>query len=394
MNRIGQIEKKRVLLIGVPFSYKLVDYELLKSECIEPVLSYLKGTPPISDELSVYYDVLCFDEIAQIIEDYSIKYIVCFNDNFLIQTGQLRTRYGLPGIGYPEIIKFKMKSEMYKMLSPYLTTPKTLHYRHDFSFKNISDVLGAGEYFIKPDNLAGSEGSRHIRNQEDYHDWQESNNNSGNHFLIQRYYSDPLYHCELVVRHNEIRYIQARRYSYPNHRFLEGKIIASFPVQDIALRQLIEQQSIIVQQRLGLKNGIMHTEFFVGTDCKPVFLETNIRPAGGAINLVHKRRAGISLETLMILLELDRDFDISVEDRQLFDLCGYIPLKQGRVTNIVIPELRGSYDFDIRVQRGVSCLAPTSASNTSVAFVGFSSDYDNLERDFFSLENNDIITYE
>ncbi|HHS8316164.1 TPA: ATP-grasp domain-containing protein [Legionella pneumophila] len=387
------MQTTRVLLIGVPFSYKLVDYKLLKSERIEPVLSYLKGTQPISSGISAYYEALCFDEIAQIIEDYSIKYIVCFNDNFLIQAGQLRSRYGLPGIGYPEINKFKVKSEMYKMLSPYLSTPKTIHYRHDFSFKNISEILGVGEYFIKPDNLAGSEGSCHIRNTEDYHYWQQLNNNSGNHFLIQRYYSEPLYHCELVVRHNEIRYIQARRYSYPNHRFLEGKIIASFPIQDIALRQLIEQQSIIVQQHLGLKNGIMHTEFFVGTDCKPVFLETNIRPAGGAINLVHKRRAGISLETLMILLELDRDFDISVEDRQLFDLCGYIPLKQGRVTNIVIPELKGIYDFDIRVQLGMNYQAPTSASNTAVAFVGFSPVYNDLEDDFIFLEDKEPIIY-
>ncbi len=387
------MQKIRVLIIGAPFSYNLVDYELLKSNDIEPILSYCKGVQALAEGTSVYYDTLSLDEVARIIEDNGIQAIVCFNDNFLIQAAQLRSRYDMPGIRYPEIKKYKIKSEMYRILSPHLATPKTLNFNEAFTFRDIAEHLEGGEFFIKPDNLAGAEGSCHIRNEIDYNVWLQSKFNSANAYLVQRYYSDPLYHCELVVRNNEIKYIQARRYSYPNHKFLDGKIIASFPVKDNSFQRLIERESIRVQEQLGFENGIMHTEFFVGNDFKPVFLETNIRPAGGAINLVHKRRAGISLETMMILLELNIDFGLSLCETHLFDLCGYIPLKQGQVSKIELPNLKGHYNFDIRVQVGLHYDAPKSASNTAVAFVGYSSVYDELVDDFFSLENNDIIKY-
>lgn len=393
MKRISQIQKDRVLLIGSPLSYKLVDFELLRRENIDPILSYSKEMTAIPDGISVYYDSLSVKEVDRIIQNFKIQFLVCFNDNFLIQSAQLRTKYNLPGIGYPEIKKFKIKSDMYRLLSPNLSTPKTIQYDEYVTFCDISKTLGGGEYFIKPDNLAGAEGSCHLRDEENFHEWRKSKRNIGICYLIQRYYSDPLYHCELVVKNNKIRYIQARRYSYPNHKFLEGKIIASFPVQDRKMQHVIERESIKVQKVLGFKNGVMHTEFFVGNDFNPVFLETNIRQAGGGINLVHKRRAGISLETLMILIELNREFEIAKTDQSIFDLCGYIPLKKGLVTDIDIPMLKGHYEFDIRVQLGSTYHAPRSASNTAVSFVGFSKAYGDLLADFSYLERNDMIKY-
>ena len=89
--------------------------------------------------------------------------------------------------------------------------------------------------------------------------------------------------------------------------FLSGKIIASFPIVDLPLQMKIEREAIKVQQLLEYKNGVMHTEFFLDNDQHLVFLETNIRQAGGAINLIHRRRAGVSLETAMVLLELNKD---------------------------------------------------------------------------------------
>lgn len=393
MHRKNKKSGTKVLLIGSPLSYKLVDYELLRRENIEPILSYSRDMTLIPDGISVYYDTLSMSAMDQIIQEHKVQSLVCFNDNFLIQAAQLRTKNDLSGIGYPEIKKFKMKSEMYRVLGARTATPKTLSYKESLSFTNISEMLGEGEYFIKPDNLAGAEGCCHISDEENYYEWKQSKRALETNYLIQRYYSDPLYHCELVVKNNKIRYMQARRYSYPNHRFLEGKIIASFPVQDMKIQHAIERESIKAQKILGFKNGVMHTEFFVDKDFNPVFLETNIRQAGGGINLIHKRRAGISLETLMILLELNREFEITLSDPSIFDLCGYIPIKEGRVTGIDIPSLKGDYDFDIRVQLGSYYQAPKSASNTSVSFVGFSKSYEDLLADFSYLESNDIIKY-
>jgi hypothetical protein len=58
-----------------------------------------------------------------------------------------------------------------------------------------------------------------------------------------------------------------------------------------------------------------------------------------------------------------------------------------------MPELKGQYNFDFRVKIDGYYEAPKSASNVGASFVGYSAVYDDLMDDFFSLENNDIITY-
>lgn len=382
------------LLIGMPLTYKLIDFELLKNNDIEPILAYLEGTETIGIGTNVYYKSLVIDEISRIIETNKVDAIVCFNDNFLIEAAHLRTKYNIPGIKYPTIEKYKIKSEMYRVLSSYMTVPKTIKYHEDLPFEEIIECIGYGEYFIKPDNLAGAEGGCHIKSKNDYINWKSASLNPGINYILQKFYPDPLFHCELIVHHGEIKYIQARQYSYPNHMFLSGKIIASFPIVDLPLQMKIEREAIKVQQLLEYKNGVMHTEFFLDNDHHLVFLETNIRQAGGAINLIHRRRAGVSLETAMVQLELNKDIIIKLNSNDIYDFCGYIPLKHGRVSQICLPKLKGQYNFDFRVKIGEHYDTPKSASNTSASFIGYSSVYSDLIDDFFSLENNDIIKYD
>ncbi|HHM2297787.1 TPA: acetyl-CoA carboxylase biotin carboxylase subunit family protein [Legionella anisa] len=382
------------LLIGMPFTYKLVDFELLKNNDIEPTLAYFEGTETVGKEKSVYYNSLCIDEIAKIIENNRVDAIVCFNDNFLIEAAKLRTKYNIPGINYPSIEKYKVKSAMYKLLSPYMMVPKTLDYHEDLAYEDIIESIGYCEYFIKPDNLAGAEGGYHIKNKNDFIVWKSTYFDSKIKYILQKFYPEPLFHCELIIKNGAVKYIQARRYSYPNHMFLNGKIIASFPIVDLSLEKKIEQASIKVQQLLEYKNGVMHTEFFLDDYQEPIFLETNIRQAGGAINLIHRRRTGISLETAMVLLELDKDITIKPNNKEVYDFCGYIPLKKGKVSQICLPKLKGQYNFDFRVHIGGYYDTPKSASNTAASFVGYSSVYSDLIDDFFSLENNDIIKYD
>ncbi|HAT9111962.1 TPA: hypothetical protein JBB41_16805, partial [Legionella pneumophila subsp. pneumophila] len=82
------MQKLFPLLIGMPFTYKLVDFELLKTNDIEPTLAYFEGTETVGKENSVYYNSLCIDEIAKIIENNRVDAIVCFNDNFLIEAAK------------------------------------------------------------------------------------------------------------------------------------------------------------------------------------------------------------------------------------------------------------------------------------------------------------------
>jgi biotin carboxylase len=387
------MHKLSALCIGRPFILNEIDFELLKKLNIEPILVYPEGTAALSQGKSVFYKELSVDEISKITEEYKVDAIICFNDNFLIEAAQIRTKYNIPGIHFPEIEKYKIKSAMYQALGNEVFYPQTMNYRKNLTFEEIVDNIGNGECFIKPDNLAGSEGGCHIQSKDDYNAWKNSGYNPSLRYVVQKFYSGTLYHCELIVKDGTIKYIQARQYSYHNHMFLQGKIISSFPIIDLALKNKIEQAAAKVQQVLKYHNGVMHTEFFLDNNYNPVFLETNIRQAGGAINLIHKKRSGISLETAMVLLEFGKDVRINLNETLDYDMCGYIPRKKGIVSKIIIPKLKGEYNFDIRVKIGDYFESPNSASDTEAAFVGYSSNYQDLIDDFNYLENNGVVEY-
>ena len=211
--------------------------------------------------------------------------------------------------------------------------------------------------------------------------------------IIQKYIDGKLYHCEMMVNHNEVIYSQARQYSYPNHKLLEGKIIASFPIDNDELRREIEDKAHRVQKSLKFKNGIMHTEFFVDLKGDIKFLETNIRQAGGGINLIHKKRLGISLETAMILLEAEQDLYVQVRTSK-HHTSGYIPMKKGRVVGFMEPDLVGDVEFQKKVKIGDTCHSPKSASNAALSYIGEYDSIKEIKDDFKFLESYNTVMYE
>ncbi len=389
------MKNNNVLLIGPPFLYRLVDKKLLEQYRITPIYSYKVGShvTTSSKEHTVFYDELSTTALAKVVEQTKPDAIVCYNDNFLIEVAQLRDRFDIRGIGNNQIQKFKIKSQMYHVLKDIIPTPNTIAIDSSTTSNLIRATLGDGEYFIKPNDLAGSEGTTHISSVESLNHWLNQNDTKKSQYLIQKYYDLPLVHCELYIQQGDVRYIQARRYSYPNHLFLQGKTITSLPIEDSNLRKKIESSTKQVAKALSYMNGVMHVEFFLDKDESLIFLETNIRQAGGAINLIHKKRSGISMETAMILLELDRPLMLK-ENFSGYEICGYIPMQAGKVINIQLPKLNGTYHFDVRVSIGDVCTKPEAASDASVAFWGESNNLNYLLDDFHWLENNSIIRYQ
>ncbi|MCE3045429.1 acetyl-CoA carboxylase biotin carboxylase subunit family protein [Legionella sp. 16cNR16C] len=390
------MKNKSVLLIGPSFLYDQIDFEILKENNISPIYSFKKGINQknISDEYeAVYYEDLTIQHFIKIISEKRPDAIVCYNDNFLMQVAQLRDYFSIPGMGVREVKKFKIKSQMYNLLCTVLPTPKTVVFDSSVTPTLLRERLGEGDYFLKPDDLAGAEGTLQIKSEEIVSCWEKLKFSDERQFIIQKYYDLPLVHCELYIQQGQIKYIQARHYSYPNHLFLKGKIISSFPIQNHLLEKKIESASKLVASVLNFNNGVMHTEFFVGHDERLIFLETNIRQAGGAINLIHKKRSGVSMETAMILLELNKPLLLK-ENFKGFQISGYIPMQEGKVMSITLPKLKGEYKFDVRVKVGDICEQPTSASNASISFLGESDKLENLLDDFRWLENNSMIEYQ
>jgi len=388
------LDRQKVLIIGNPIVYELVDDELLKKNQLDLYFVFKKtDRNKISNKrLNVFVESLVVGEIKKIILENNIDNIVCFDDQFLLNAAALRDEFKYIGLGHEEMKRFKYKSQMNNVLKKNMSTIPFISFTPSLSYQDLCVYFNNPPFFAKPDSSAGSEGTMKINNKEDYNFLIKCLSKDPRDFIIQPFLEGNLYHCELIIQDNKVIYSQARRYSYPNFNILLGKVIASFPIGDCYERKEIESLAMDVQKLLNFGNGVMHTEFFKNSCGEFVFLETNIRPAGGGINLIHKNRLGISLETAMILLELRKSIHLTVNTKKLYT-SGYIPMKKGRVIGFEYPEFKGRIDFNERVKRGDICYNPRSASDAALSYIGEYDTIKDMEDDFKIIESFDIVKY-
>lgn len=385
---------RKVLIIGAPLAYDLVDIKLIERYQLKPFFLFKDEDAKIvqHNKQNIYVDELTTENLKKIVIKYNLDGIVCFNDKFLIDVSVIRRDLGIQGISFSEMKKFKCKSAMYDAIKKELKTIPYLPLHNKLSYESVCGLLGEAPFFIKPDSSAGSEGAVMINNKKEYMAFiNQLQVNNGDH-IIQPYIDGTLYHCEVIVHNGNVIYSQAGKYSYPNFNILSGKIIASFPIRNTLLSKEIEEAAESVQKILNFKNGIMHTEFFKENGEELKFLETNIRPPGGDINLIHMNRLGVSMETVMILLEMGKDIQLAVNSEKLYT-SGYIPMKKGKVIGFNYPDLKGKVEFKPKVNIGDICYTPKSASDAALSYVGEYDSIEDMEDDFRLIESIDIIQY-
>lgn len=385
---------ENVLIIGSPANYTDVDDVMLKEYEITPFYIYIEDSELRSSNKNnkLFISMLTEEVIREVVVAYKLDSIVCFNDLFLLKVAKIRQELNLKGIHFEQMKKFKKKSIMYNSLKKYVQVIPHVFLSENTTFENMLPSLGLPPYFAKPDDSAGSEGAVKIDNENEYIKFLDRWKSDSRKYIIQPFIEADLYHCELVVKDNVIIYKDARKYSYPNYNILSGKVIASFPIVDNSLKELIVNQACLVQEKLGFSNGLMHTEFFVVDENNIKFLETNIRQAGGAINQIHYKKLGISLETLMILLECEKEINITPSSKKIFS-CGYIPRKKGKVIGFNFPKFKGIVEFQKKIKIGDICDAPKSASDAALAFVGEYELLSELQDDFKMIESYELVTY-
>jgi len=383
----------RPLLIGSDLQYTQIDMSVLARHGISPLFLYVHQLGSMPKSFSLVCDELSVDSVSEVVSNNNINSIVNFNDNFVLEASKLRSAHKIEGITEKEALKFKSKRVMYECLGKYISVPPVLLFSQSLTYSDISSHFNNNKLFIKPDSRAGSEGTGKIFSESDFDKWLRGNYNSEYDYIIQPYIDFSLYHCDIIVSNNKIIYSSARQYSYPNHLFLQGNIIASLPINDVRLEEAIKEKAEIVKDVLQLVNGVMHIEFFSKGENDIIFLETNLRQPGGAINLMHSEVLGVSIETIMVLLECGVSLD-KIDGVTSLYMAGYIPRKRGTVTSIETPELKGNLKYDIRVKVGDKCSSPLSASDASASFVGKYKNHEDLYNDFLLLENNGIINYQ
>lgn len=341
---------KNLLCIDPLQDYELIDYELLLKLGIKAIFLIKDESKAIYSQATVLVNSFSFEDILAICDLIRPDYIACFSEDMFVDIANIRETLNIAGMSLSMAKLLSHKNLMYEKLDGLFPYPNTSILTVSSNLNSIKEKLNTREIFIKPINSSGSYETYHIKNDEDFSNFLVNRKESEENYIAQAYIEDELYHSELAVFNGNILFVCARKYTHPNHLMVSKNLpIFSLNILDSDKHKLIVDASIKVKDTLGIKNGVLHTEFFMSDDGHVQFIETNARPPGIGLNKMYQKKYSISLETILCCIVCGIEPPSLVESRNHF-ICGYYPKKQGVIKNINKPKLPVQNEWTVFVK--------------------------------------------
>lgn len=380
---------KKVVVITNNNEYGMLDFDLLRAEGVA-VIPLVDKSNQQSYPNEIVLNDFSFMEVSSVISKIRPDYICCFYDRYMLDIARIREDLAIPGLRTDELNLIINKRHACERISRYLRTPKTLSLENEASYHFLKRYLGQGDIFIKPHSLSGSESTAHIKSELDYENFKKTMRFPCCSYIAQEYISGELYHVDCFVKDHMVIFSSARRYSAPNHEMLQKDIpLFSLEIEDELLNGRLISSAQLVAQKLRIKNGVMHVEFFVTSFGEIVFIETNLRYPGIGINLLYKEKLGFSFETAHVLLESDA-FTLEIRPNEKYYFCGYYPVPKKPVINIKKPSLSIDFNFTDYLKEFPYQGKPRTLSK-SASIVAWSDSLDELSLAYQSLLHQEVV---
>ncbi|HGF0942163.1 TPA: ATP-grasp domain-containing protein [Legionella pneumophila] len=304
----------------------------------------------VKDRENVLVSSFSFEDLLAICDSIRPNYIVCFSEDMFVDVARVREKLNIAGMGLNTSMLLSHKDLMYQKLDGLFLYPKTTTLIESSNLKSIKERIGDQEIFIKPINSSGSYETYHIKTEKDFCDFLANKKESEEKYIVQAYVADDLYHSELAVFDGNILFVEARKYTHPNHLMVSKNLpIFSLNILDEHQRQLILDASVKICQLLEFNNGVLHTEFFMSEDSCIQFIETNARPPGIGLNKLYQKKYSLSLETILCCIVCEVDPPRLVKNKSHY-ICGYFPRKNGVIKKIHKPELHVQNEWTLFVR--------------------------------------------
>lgn len=330
---------KKLLCIDPLQDYELIDCDLLLQLGIAPFFLIKDASKSVEDRENVLVNSFLFDDLFAICDSIRPDYIVCFSEDMFVDIATVREKLNIAGMSLNTSLLLSHKDLMYQKLDGLFSYPKTTTLTESPNLKLIKEKIGVQEIFVKLINSSGSYETYHIKTEEEFCNFLTNKKEIAENYIAQAYVADDLYHSELAVFEGNILFVEARKYTHPNHLMVSKNLpIFSLNILDAHQRQSIIDASVKVCQLLEFNNGVLHTEFFMNDDGYIQFIETNARPPGIGLNKLYQRKYSISLETILCCVVCGVAPPSLIVNRSHF-VCGYFPRKRGVIKKINKPEL-------------------------------------------------------
>lgn len=330
---------KTLICIDPLQEYELIDCDLLVQLSISPIFLIKDESKFVKHRENVVVSSFSFEDLLAICDSIRPDYIVCFSEDMFVDVAKIREKLNIAGMNLNTSMLLSHKDLMYQKLDGLFLYPKITTLIESSNLKSIKERIGVQEIFIKPINSCGSYETYHIKTEKDFCNFLTNKKESEEKYIAQAYVADDLYHSELAVFDGDILFVEARKYTNPNHLMVSKNLpIFSLNILDEHQRQLILDASVKVCQLLEFNNGVLHTEFFMGEDGCIQFIETNARPPGIGLNKLYQKKYSLSLETILCCIVCEVEPPRLVKNKSHY-ICGYFPRKGGVVKRIHKPEL-------------------------------------------------------
>ncbi|CZJ33748.1 Uncharacterised protein [Legionella pneumophila] len=341
---------KKLLCIDPLQDYELIDCDLLIQLGISPIFLIKDVSKFVKDRGNVLVSSFSFEDLLAICDSIRPDYIVCFSEDMFVDIAKVRENLNIAGMSLNTSMLLSHKDLMYQKLDGLFSYPKTTTLIESSNLKSIKEKIGVQEIFIKPINSSGSYETYHIKTEEEFCNFLLNKKENEEKYIVQAYVADDLYHSELAVFDGNILFVEARKYTHPNHLMVSKNLpIFSLNILDAHQRQLILDASIKVCQLLEFNNGVLHTEFFMSKDGYIQFIETNPRPPGIGLNKLYQKKYSISLETILCCIVCGIEPPRLVKNKSYY-VCGYFPTKNGVIKRINKPELSVQNEWTLFVR--------------------------------------------
>ena len=168
------MNNKTLLCIDPSQDYELIDYELLKEMGICSVFLIKEQSKIPQGNNYILVNTFSYEDILSASRTMRPDYIVCFSEDLFEDIAKIRNILNIKGMSINKARLLSQKTVMYEKLSNMFPYPKTISLTEEFSLSLLQDKLDSQEIFIKLTSGSGSYETYHVKNEDDFSNFNHS----------------------------------------------------------------------------------------------------------------------------------------------------------------------------------------------------------------------------
>lgn len=237
------------------------------------------------------------DAVAWLARSERIDRIVALDEFDLETAAMLREHLRIRGMTETETRRFRDKLAMreHAREADVLVPDFCGLFNNDAIARHLAET--AAPWLIKPRTEASAVGIRKLFTADEVMNTLEELGDRRGHHLLESFIQGPVYHVDSIVNDAEVVFAEAHRYATPPFEVMHqgglfsSRTLARGSSEDLRIREANRR----VVTAMGVRRGVLHTEFIRGPDGRFWFLETAARVGGANIVETVEAATGVNL---------------------------------------------------------------------------------------------------